>query len=398
MAEQICMIVYSYYPVDARPRREAETLASFRGRRVSVLSLKQGASPRTYQMEGVTVRELDIGKYRGKSGLRYIASYLRFTFLAFLACTKLFLKRRIDVVHVHNLPDFLVFAAIVPRLFGKKLILDIHDTFPETYVTKFRAYSTAFQRIVFKALCLEERVCSALAHKIICVNHVQRDVLVRRGVPPEKVAISMNVPDHHRFNLGSRKKRAREDSEGFKIVYHGLVAERLGVDLAIRAVARLVDQIPGLEFCIWGYGEDLDEMMQLVTKLGMEDHVHLDGILVPLDTLPVTLADMDLGIVGNRRSAATELMLPVKMLECVALDIPVVAPRLKAIEYYFSENMVGYFEPDSIDSMVSAVLKLYRSRSGREKQAERARVFLDTHGWEKHQLDLVELYDDLLKP
>ena len=101
---------------------------------------------------------------------------------------------------------------------------------------------------------------------------------------------------------------------------------------------------------------------------------------------------MDLGIISNRKSIATELMLPVKMMEYIALGIPVVAPRLKAIEYYFDRGMVGYFEPESVDSLAGMILSLYEDASKREKQTEKARVFLERYGWENHQLDLLNLY------
>ena len=55
---------------------------------------------------------------------------------------------------------------------------------------------------------------------------------------------------------------------------------------------------------------------------------------------------MDAVVVPNRRNAATELMLPVKMMEGIALGLPVFAPRLKAIEHYFSGDQIFYFDPD----------------------------------------------------
>ncbi len=44
--------------------------------------------------------------------------------------------RRYDVVHVHNMPDFLVFAAFWPRAFARKVVLDVHDLMPEAYCSK----------------------------------------------------------------------------------------------------------------------------------------------------------------------------------------------------------------------------------------------------------------------
>ena len=43
------------------------------------------------------------------------------------------------MIHVHSVPDFLVFAALVPKLLGARIILDIHDILPEFYASKFGA-------------------------------------------------------------------------------------------------------------------------------------------------------------------------------------------------------------------------------------------------------------------
>ena len=135
--KNICMIAYTNYLSDARVRRAAETLAVLPDYRVTVLVLRQSDTTRNYEVSGVTVQELNLGKYRGKSSAKYILEYVKFLFLALLACTNRFLKGSIDVVHVHNMPNFLVFAAIVPATFGRRLVLDVHDTLLETYASKF---------------------------------------------------------------------------------------------------------------------------------------------------------------------------------------------------------------------------------------------------------------------
>jgi len=89
----------------------------------------------------------------------------------------------VEVVHVHNMPNFLIFAGIIPRIFGRKMILDIHDSAPETFRGKFGKLSKPFYRI----LCLEESICCALAHKVVCVNDVQREVLIKWGISAKKL-------------------------------------------------------------------------------------------------------------------------------------------------------------------------------------------------------------------
>lgn len=390
MKKNILMIAYTKYSCDSRVRREAETLVSHQDFEVTFIVPKEGDLPRNYRMDGVNVVELDIKQYQGKSKKSYMLSYLKYLVLAFISCTRLFFARKVDVVHVHNMPDFLVYAAMIPRLFGKKVILDVHDSVPETYATKFGRESN----VLFKLFCWEEALSCWFAHKIICVNHTQMDLLVERGIPAQKMTISMNVPDHKRFSLKDYDNDIVKSSTNFNLVYHGTIVKRLGIDLTIQAVAKLKDKIPGLKFYVFGDGDDRNEFIELSKSLGVDKYVHFRKF-VPIESLPSTLENMHLGVVSNRKSIATEIMLPVKMLEYVALNIPVVAPRLRTIQYYFSEDMVCYFDPESIDDLARAILELYNDESKRTAQVQMAREFINKYGWENHQMDLINLYKKL---
>jgi glycosyltransferase involved in cell wall biosynthesis len=390
MAEQdkksVIMIAYSNYLTDARIRREAETLASTGEYEVTVLSLNNGKQGWSYTNGGVVVRELKTSKYQGKSLFRYMLSYLKFTAEAFRLCNQLYSKGRVWAFHFHNIPNFLIFAGFFPRILGGKLILDIHDSVPETYSAKF-----GNRGLLFRTLCFEEALSCKLANRIICVNQLQKEVLVKRGIDSEKITISMNVPDPRLFPLQGNNRTGNLEGSGFKMVYHGTLAKRLGLDLAIEAVARLASEIPGLEFHVMGSGDDKMEFQKLAKTLRVDQIVHFPGTIA-LEKLGEVLKSMDLGIIANRRSIATELMLPVKMMEYIALGIPVVAPRLKAIEYYFDTEMVGFFEPESVESLAGRILSLYKNASQREKQVQKARAFLERYGWENHQADLLNLY------
>lgn len=391
MKKHVCMIAYTNYHSDARVRREAETLVSTGDYEVSFLVLKEKDRAESYELEGVKVIELNVKKFGGQKKYMHMLSYLTFICLAFLECSRLFFSGRLDIVHVHNIPNFLVFAGIVPRLAGKKMILDIHDSTPETYFAK---YGKSPNHLVFRILCLEEAVCCQIAHRIICVNHVQRDELIMRGIPARKIAISMNVPDPKWF--GARKNKKDRPHNGVKkLVYHGTIAKRLGVDLAIRAFAKICRTNSGIEFFVLGDGDGIEECRELIYCLDLDQNIHLSQKMLPLESLLDFLDGVDVGVVSNRKNIATDLMLPVKLLEYVAMGIPVVAPRLKAIEYYFTDEMVSYFEPENVDYMAKAIMDLLHDEEKRQAQAAKAKAFLDRYGWETHRMDLIDLYREI---
>ncbi len=387
----VCMVAYSDYVFDARIRREAETLTAH-GFRVTCLKLRSGAAPERRTLNGVDVRELNVPKYQGKSRAAYLASYARFTARAAAACAGLLLKDDLHAVHVHNLPDFLVAAAFLPRLAGRKVVLDIHDSIPETFSTKFSDAS-----LLWRLLCLEEQWSARVAHRVICVNHPQRDAIVGRGLAERKTLVSMNVPDPALFRRRPVVERPVAADGRFDLVYHGTMAERLGVDLAIQALARVRGRIPNVRLHLWGRGDDLPMFQRLAKEIGVEDAIDFQPKGYPLGELPERLAPMHLGVVGNRRTAAGELMLPVKLMEYVALGIPVVAPRLRTIQHYFGDAMVGYFEPEDVASLADAICRLHDDQTARYRQAAAAARFLDEYGWDRQGEQLVAFYRELLE-
>ena len=103
------------------------------------------------------------------------------------------MKYNYRLIHVNNIPDFLVFTAIIPKLFGTKIILDIHDPMPNTFLTKFRGN---FNTLFYKFLLLQEQISAKFADHVVTVHEpLKRDVLIKDGIPEEKITVVSNFAD-----------------------------------------------------------------------------------------------------------------------------------------------------------------------------------------------------------
>lgn len=391
----ITMIAYTNYSSDARVRREAEAVAEQPGYHVSFMSLKEGRVETSYNANGVAVQEVPIRKYQGKSKKAYMMSYARFMAVAFQELNRQVFAGCLDAVHIHNMPNFLVLSAVIPRLAGKKLILDIHDSIPETYLSKFSDGNKNLK--LFKLFCIEENLCCRFVHKVVCVNHIQKQVLVQRGLEEKKVVVCMNTPDPKIFHNDMNGRISRRNANEFRLVYHGTITERLGIDLVIEAVSKLKDEISNLHYYVLGKGDDLDTFVRLAEKRGVGDRVHFNKKMLPVECLGELICEMDLGVISNRKDPATELMLPVKMLEYMVLGIPVIAPRLKTIQYYFDEKMICYYDPENIESLVDSIRIIYQNKNRQKEQTKAANRFFHTYGWNQHKMGLIQMYREMLK-
>ena len=131
------MVVHAYYPhAETRVQREAEALVAA-GYDVDIVCLRQAGQAPYEAVNGVGVHRLPVRRLHsaersGRGGLGgQLREYLNFALRASLKVASLHLSRRFRVVQVHNPPDFLVVAGLLPRLTGARLILDLHDLMPE---------------------------------------------------------------------------------------------------------------------------------------------------------------------------------------------------------------------------------------------------------------------------
>ena len=99
-------------------------------------------------------------------------------------------------------------------------------------------------------------------------------------------------------------------------------------------------------------------------------------------------------MIPNRLDAATQYMLPVKLLEYVHLGIPAVVPKLSAIQYYFEDDAVAYYVPGNISSLQTAICELLGDRDKRERLKKKAQLFSRKYSWEHMKTQLFRVVDD----
>jgi glycosyltransferase involved in cell wall biosynthesis len=287
------------------------------------------------------------------------------------------------------MPDAIVLCAWPTKLFGSKVLLDVRDTMPELYWDKFGAWKKLGARVLFA----EERLSAWLADGVLAVHEPHRQRLEHAGIPTNKIGVVMNSPDPRIF--ANRDHQPNIFSEPFTIVYHGTITHRLGLDVALHAVHLLRDRIASLRLLVLGAGDWLERAKSLALSLGLEQTViFLD--FIPVAELPAVLSQAAVGLVPNRASPATHLMLPVKLLEYAMFRVPIVASRLDTIQHYFDERSVRYFTPgDPVDLSV-AIEELYRNPEQRAELARRAAEIANRLSWRDEKNEYYRSIDSLM--
>lgn len=387
-----CMVVHAHYPRgEPRVERQAQALVGA-GYEVDVICLRGDEEPPVESVDGVDVYRLPVQRHKGRGLAVQLLEYLAFFFLASAKLVALHRRRRYRVVQVHNLPDFLVFAALWPKLRGARVILDLHDLMPEFYAARFSGGLTS--RPV-RLVRWQERLSCRFADQVITVTDLWRETLIRRGVPAGKVSVVMNVADNRIFFRLPAVERPAGNQDGFNLIYHGTLTRRYGVDLLVRAVDVARREIPHVCLTIHGAGEFREALMQLTEELDLKAHVAFSTRLVPTPELPQIIRKADVGVVPNQRDIFTDGILPTKLMEYVALGIPAIAARTPAIDAYFDETMVQFFTPGDVDDLARCITSLHGNRERLAALARNSDRFNQRYNWAKLGADYVALVERL---
>lgn len=387
---RVAAIAFDWYPWDVRVRRMAEA-AMDAGYDMDVICLRRGGEEAFELYNGVRVYRVAMDRGFGRSLPATVLEWLRFMAHAAVRVTWLHLKRHYDVIIVHNMPDFLVFAAVWPKLLGAKLVLDVEDPSPELMAAKA---SGRRRTILTTFAALQERVSAAFADHVVTVGWTVEELLLRRGVPKNKVTLILNSADPKIFPPERRAPAAAGCGVGkrpFVVMYYGTLAERSGVATAMRAVKLALTNAPNLRLDIMGRGEELPALRALAQELDISDHV---VFLEP--RTPERVADFvvsgDVGIIPYHADAFGDLVLPTKAYEMAWMGRPIIASNTRALRSMFRPQSVRLCDVVSPECFAEAILDLYADPQKRAHMIVSASEDYEALRWEP----MCKRYQELL--
>ena len=387
-----CMIVHAYYPIgETRVEREALALVDA-GYEVDVICHRHKRDPKFETINGVNIFHLPVSRKRLGGFIGQFLEYLLFFIMVFFKLLTLYPRRKYQTVQAHNLPDFLIFSAVIPKLFGARLILDLHDLMPEFFATKS---NRAMDSFLVRLVIFQEQMACRFADHVITVTKLWRQRLIERGVKEDKVSVVMNLPDERYFSAVKERKVKPRDHNGLRLIYHGTFKEHYGLKELIMAISLVRDQIPGIHLTLQGVGEFSNEMKKLVNDLDLQNEVVVNDFALMVSKLPALIHQSDIGVVPNQNDVFTGDLLPTKMMEYIALGIPVIAAKTRVISQYFSDEMILFFSPGDENSLAERILYAFQHWDEVIAKTKIYDQFTSKYNWGKVSKLYVELIDSL---
>jgi glycosyltransferase involved in cell wall biosynthesis len=387
---RIGMIVYSVYQRDNRVIRYAEALAG-RGDTVDVLSLKNKPT----DLPAETVGSVRVRRIRGRYAKNqqhqgeYLLPLLWFWIVASARLGWRHLWNRYDLIHVHNMPDFLAFAAWFPKLTGAKIILDIHDIMPEFYASKFQKAGSTFGVAVLKRI---EHASARFADHVIISNHLWLKPFIARSAPEQKCSVFINYVNQNLFH--PRPHAANGDKR--VIMFPGGLQWHQGLDIAIRAMPAVLREIPAAEFHVHGDGNKKEELVALTRELGLMDKVRFFNPR-PVSEIAEVMSQADLGVVPKRADSFGNEAYSTKIMEFMSLGVPMVVSSTKIDRYYFNDSVVRFFESGNPDALAAAIIEVLQDDKLRRRMISRALEYAGQNSWQRRQAAYLGLVDALIE-
>jgi glycosyltransferase involved in cell wall biosynthesis len=303
----------------------------------------------------------------------------------------LFVVKRYECIQVSTMPDFLVFTTIIPKIFGAKVLLDLHEPTPELWVTKHGV--NRLRWLLFLQIRMEQLAIQYADH-CLTVTEALRHRFGERGADIQKITVIPNVCEEETFCDDSSFEE-NASGRGFRLITHGLIEERYGHEVVIRAVDNLRERLPNLQFDIIGDGEYKSSVARIIQELGCENQVHLLGF-VPVEELLQRLRETDAGVIAMKRSPYSELVDTNKMYEYIALRKPIIISRLPGVEENFDDSCLMFFKDGNVEDLSKCIVELYHDQLKRRTLAENAYRRYEKIRWRETKKAYLKVIEDLV--
>ena len=368
-------------------QREADALASA-GFDVEVILMRgPDAAPREI-VNGVEITTVPTA-LRKSTKLHYVFDYARFFVVIAITLASRHLRRRYAVIQVNTMPDFLVFAAFVPKLLGARVVAYMHEPSPELAETLFGP--GALSRILGR---IEQRVLRFADHTITVTEQLKQRY-VARGARPDHISVVLNGADPAARLRGWTPSLGKRSDAKFTVICHGAIEDRYGQDTLIEAARLLRDELADLEIVLSGRGKRAQQIAEMITALDLEHVVRFEG-WVSHERLNDLLHAADVGVVAQKASSYSHLVHTNKMVDYWIFGLPVIASRLRAVSELYDDSVLEFYEPGDPNDLARAIRLLHDDPARRDELARNGRLAQEQNGWAIQQQEYLSVFERLL--
>jgi glycosyltransferase involved in cell wall biosynthesis len=304
---------------------------------------------------------------------------------------KVWRRHKIRLIHLCNPPDLLFLVAVPFKLFGIRIIYDVHDLWPEMFEAKFGKRGLLYWFVRFA-----ERLTYACADVVIATNESVRRVAFERGQKkPEQAFVVRTAPKIGDANVSPNP--ALKKGRTYLVGYIGVMGNADGVNYIIEAADHVVHKLgrKDIQFLLMGSGPEFDRLVTLRNEKGLVDYVDMPG-RVTNEFLFSSLKTIDLGVSGDPKNTYKDGCTMNKVLEYMAFAKPQVGFDL--VETRASaQGACIYVAENSAQKLAEAIVSTLDQPELRERMGRLGYERLHNElNWERSVMQLLAAYNAAL--
>ena len=218
--------------------------------------------------------------------------------------------------------------------------------------------------------------------KILVSNEDTKKIITDEyGVKSEKISIIPNGVDLSLFDVKTQKNPR-------KIVFAGAMYYHRGLDILLEAIPYVIKKIPDAKFVLLGSGAEMNKLKKIVSENKLKDSVEFKGWL-KREEIPENISDASIGIGPLRLTDVTSRALPIKVLEYMAVSLPVIAQKGTLPEDVLENERNGYFIKNANDLAEKIILLLNQPEKVKEMGIQSSKM-VQKFSWNKVVKNIIE--------
>ena len=212
------------------------------------------------------------------------------------------------------------------------------------------------------------------ASKVLVSNNDTAKVIINEyGVIPEKISIVPNGVELSLFN-SSKQKNPK------KVVFAGAMYYHRGLDVLLEAIPKIIRKIPDAKFILLGNGNELEKLKEIVLEKNLENSVEFKG-WIEREKIPENISDASIGIGPLRLTDVTSRALPIKVLEYMAVSLPIIAQKGTLPDDVLVNEKNGYFV-DGVEDLAEKISSLLNEPDKINQMGNQSRLMVQNFSWD----------------
>jgi glycosyltransferase involved in cell wall biosynthesis len=314
--------------------------------------------------------------------------FIRIFLGSFIALYKALFNAKAEIYHFHD-PE-LILVGLILKLFGKKVIYDMHELVYESIADK-EWLSPFLSRLLKKTYLSLEKLAIKKFDAIILAEDGYMPYFVKNysNYLP-KLWLIRNYPIVELIDNSANAMKKAEDK--IRLIYMGGISRQRGIKELIMSLNRTAANVELMLIGNWD-SQDLKnecEALEGWRKVNYVGFVNLNEIYKYL-----AIADVGISLLYPIKNYQTSL--PVKVFEYMTMSKPVLMSDFPLWIEKFSTNAV-FANPYDEKDIADKINQLLGSESLRKELGENGRVLIDReYSWKNEAVSLIEMYQTILR-